>query len=227
MRNGMLTAAIGATMLIGALDAQSQAFAPPAPRESEGRAATLTTLPVPRSVATAEAEGRTFPRGGPLDPARAALNYTPGSADRGCPAVPHNPGTRSLRVPVASDMRRIRTGDFTIGGQIGELIAGRAGKISWSPAHDPSFGGNGLLVRAALLGASALPGDTVRFSKLSYGWPIMGPFPTEAQRRGGAAEPTVTKQAFFPTGVVLPKPGTWLVVATSGADWGCLLLDVR
>jgi hypothetical protein len=216
MRHGMLTAALGATMLIGAHDAQAQAFTPPAPRESEGRVATLTKLPVPRTIAAAEAEGRAFPRGGALDPARAALQTARGSTDRACPAVPYGP-----------EMRQIRTGDFTIGAQIGMLTAGRPGKIWWNPAHDPSFGGNGLLVRAALLGASALAGDTVRLSELGYGWPSLGPSPTGAQPQGGAPEPTVIKQAFFPSSVALPKPGIWLVVATSGSDWGCLLLDVR
>src|SRR6185295_4134700 len=99
--------------------------------------------------------------------------------------------------------------------EIASLAAGRAGKIWWSRLHDPSLGAHALLVRAALLGPAAVSADTVRFTSSTYGWPMAGP------------KAKATPDAFFPSGFLLPKVGDWVVVATSGSDWGCLVMSVR
>jgi hypothetical protein len=33
--------------------------------------------------------------------------------------------------------------------------------------------------------------------------------------------------ASFPTALVFPSPGRWVVVGTSGHNWGCVVLTVR
>jgi hypothetical protein len=106
-------------------------------------------------------------------------------------------------------MSAIRAGDFSIGAQITSMRASRPAKIWWVPLHDPSRGANGLLVRAARIDSAATAADTLRFTKLDYGWTL--------DRR---------PEAFFPSSFTLPTPGTWLAVATSGTDWGCLIMSV-
>ena len=98
----------------------------------------------------------------------------------------------------------IRSGDFLIGaevgGSLGAPMAGREAKIYWVPRH-PAVGDT-LVVRATLLDS---PADTSRF--VSANW-------------------AVSTGWFYASGYLLPKSGRWLVIATSGPDWGCFILRV-
>lgn len=154
--------------------------------------------PVPLSVAAAEAEGAAFPRSPVPDSARATLiGAYPGSAERKCG-----------RAPAAG--RGWRAGDFALGGSIEDLRAGRPAKLWWAPLHAPPRTGGVLQLRTARLGTTAEAPDTLR------------------QHRTDVALTVETRPAaFFPGTLQLPRPGEWLVVATSGTDWGCVILSVK
>ena len=87
---------------------------------------------------------------------------------------------------------------------------GRARKLMWEPLHNPYVypTQQGLLVRGVRIGH---PSDTMRL------------------RVPRAAYPGVRykyRMAAYPSGFNFPAGGQWLMVATSGADWGCFLLTI-
>ena len=126
---------------------------------------------------------------------------------------PESGGTRSLlgeapRTCVgAYSIGPIRSGDFLVGGEIGgaDAVNGsvRAAKVWWMPKYPVR--NDSLIVRAALLGS---PSDTMRLVMTSWAssGPSKGPW-------------------FYPSATRLPKSGRWLVVATSGPNWGCFVLE--
>ncbi len=153
---------------------------------------------IPLTVAAAEAEGAAFPRNPVLDSARSALiSAYPGSTERKCGRAP-------------ATGRGWRTGDFALGGSIEDLRAGRHAKLWWAPLHAPPRTGGVLQLRAARLGTTAEAPDTLRQHRTDVALTV---------------EPR--SAAFFPGTLQLPRPGEWLVVATSGADWGCVILSVK
>lgn len=164
----------------------------------QGLNSTIPMLAVPRTIAAAEAEGALFARGPEPDSARRRLiEQYPGDKRRVCVRP----------VPQANAMQ---AGDFAVGAGLHRFVAGRSTKIWWSPIHDPTINLDGLLIRAALLTADTAATDTVRFVSLGYGYPV------------GIRPP----KAFFPTYLTLPSPGDWVIVATSGKDWACIVLHV-
>lgn len=161
------------------------------------RRAAEKPLPIRETIAAAEAEGAAYPRG----PARERLatvfvGRSVGTTERKCVDGP----TTKLAVS------QIRSGDFVIGGQIGGWrtpLAGKASKIWWAPYHNPLDDSATLVVRGARLGH---PGDTIRYKKSDIGYAMF------------------KSDAFFPSGLFLPRAGSWLLVATAGDDWGCFIL---
>ncbi len=101
----------------------------------------------------------------------------------------------------------IRSGEFLVGGEIGGAVAvkgsSRAAKVWWMPKFPVR--NDSLVVRAALLGS---PADTIRMEMTT--WSSSGP------SKGPWAYPSATR---------LPKSGRWLVVATSGPNWGCFVFE--
>ena len=107
------------------------------------------------------------------------------------------------------------SGDFTIGGMLGggkALRAGRIGKIWWRPAH-ASATMPPLTVRGRNLSTLR---DTVSFSTATVAWP-QPTFPLPIP-------PVNSREYFFPSGFSVPTAGRWLVIATSGDNWGCFIL---
>ena len=161
-----------------------------------------STLSAYRVVRVAEQEGAKFPHGvvEALPPTFGVR--TIGTADRTC-----------VEFPQTTSMVSRRSGDFEIGGQIAGLKADELGKVWWAPIHDPEAIEAMLIVRGSRLDQPAI---TSRFVSSHYAWPIIG-----------ADRHVVRDHAFYPSSFSLPSAGRWLLVATSGPDWGCFIVTVR
>jgi hypothetical protein len=98
----------------------------------------------------------------------------------------------------------IRSGEFVAGpfGAFGRDWARdpRDGKLWWVPLHREPM--PGLTVRAVLLDDPAID----RTFTLTPAAGADGPF--------------------YPSGVVLPVPGRWMLLATAGPDWGCFVITI-
>jgi len=156
--------------------------------------------PIPVTVATAQAEAAAFPH----DPTPVMLPaaYLPrsfvGSMDRRC--------IQPVRDPLAPSLR---SGEMILRGHYG-LRSGKTGnKMLWMPLHDPGRNPVTLTIRGARLDH---PSDTLR--------------ETHTTERGPARQMGHPDSFGFPTTVVFPTPGQWLVVANDNHDWGCFILNV-
>lgn len=150
-----------------------------------------------RLVASAEAEGAARERKTPARKPHLFANAR-GSAERKCEA--------------GYGVGPVRSGDFVIGGLLGSDIAPAAGaprKVWWAPLNQ-SADMRPLHVQGRNLSA---PADTFRFTTSKLAWPT-----------GDSGKPLAERDHFFPSGIVLPHAGTWLLVATSGSNWGCFIL---
>ena len=156
------------------------------------------TVSAYRSVEAAQHEGAAFPHETQQAPSRTFGSV--GTAERKCVQFP----------PKAWSARR--SGDFEIGGQIAVLKAHTPGKVWWTTLHNPEDTKAVLVVRASRLDR---PEITSRFVSSHYGWPVM---------KDGHAH---REYAFYPTAFSLPSPVRWLLVATSGNDWGCFIVTVQ
>lgn len=156
------------------------------------------------TVQQAEAEGAAFPRGAPptaLGPTFAERAFG-GTSERWCVS-----SVADDSLPGGS----LRSGDFIVRTR----FAGRGGlrvtkssyadgsKMLWLPLHGAADRGDTLLLRAARMGS---PPDSFRQT--------ITDFPRSHGEYG------------FVSGVRFPMSGQWLVVATTGNDWGCFLLRV-
>jgi hypothetical protein len=151
--------------------------------------------PIRSSIADAEAEGAVWVR-------RTELTFQPatGGAEHWVDAAPR----KCVR---AGSGNLVRSGGILIGGEISGPPAGREVKIWWEPMHPAeSFS---LVVRGAKLGPAS---DTLRYA--NAGWAV-----------GGSPKVGLTGPIFYASGIAFPSAGQWLLIATSGPDWGCFLLS--
>lgn len=156
---------------------------------------------VPPSIAKAEAEGAGFAHADPATSVQSvfALPFG-GSSDRRCGRMPSTP------LPNGS----WRSSDFIIRAVVSYslgLQAGKGHKILWIPLHGATLRGTPLLLRAVRVGH---PADSLRLSFVGLA------------RANEAAGPLYG----YPTAVLFPSAGQWVVVATAKDDWGCFVLDV-
>jgi hypothetical protein len=159
------------------------------------------TQQIPVTVAAAEAEAASVPRDATpaMLPAAYHSRSFVGSIDRRCvQAVPDTVWPPSLR-----------SGEMILRGYYG-LRAGKPGKkMLWMPLHDPGRNPVTLIIRGARLDH---PSDTLR--------------QTHATEQGPARQMGRPDSFGFPTTLVFPTSGQWLVVANDNHDWGCFILDV-
>jgi hypothetical protein len=170
---------------------------------AQKRGVAVDSPPIPTTIQQAEHEGAIFPRGDTQTPPPPGFDTekTIGTADRRCVEFTERLSTV-----------RGRSGEFVVSGEIGALMVAREGKVSWTPFHDPASAHATLLVRGSRLDH---PGITSRFVSANYALPA-------------TANGSVTRDhAFYPSSFSLPSPGRWLLVATSGDDWGCFIVNVR
>ena len=110
----------------------------------------------------------------------------------------------------------VRSGDFVVGWQNAKtpgLKAGRREKIWWVPLH-ASKGMPPLQLRGRSLTspAESLVLDVADVAVTSG----LGPGDSPKERN-----------FFFPAPVTFSRPGRWLVVAGTGANWGCFVFSVK
>jgi hypothetical protein len=162
---------------------------------------------IPTSVPAAEAEGAAYPRSAvPHTVARDFRSPISGTSDRRCVVPP----------PDSLLGDTLRSGEFIVRGGIGRSTGpmgyslSRARKLLWEPLHNPYVypTRKGLLVRAVRVGH---PSDTLRLAVAHAAYPGIKMKYTEAG---------------YPSGFNFPSAGEWLMVATSGTDWGCFLLTI-
>jgi hypothetical protein len=176
------------------------------------RVASPQVATLPRSIAEAEAEARAHaqaaPPSNPPTPFKSAL----GTPERTCVEaeryqVPAGELSASAPLPSAgtSAGAGLRSGEFVAGSFAAYIEEWRRdpgfGKLWWFPLHTREM--PGLTIRAILLDDPAV---TRVFN---------APF-TAFNATG----------TFYPSSVMLPVAGRWMLIATSGPDWGCFVLQL-
>lgn len=193
---------------------------PDAGSEATGLAAPLpeqlTALPLgPTDLATieaVEAEATAFPRDSVVNPIPRHWLERPPELEEQIgppPVLVGGPSRECVRVP-AEDGHIVRSGEFVVGGVLSALVHGRPIKFWWKPLN--SSMNMELLVRGRSLGT---PSDTLRFESSD----VTSTLDSET------LEPYEEEAAFV--GIAFPSAGTWVVVATSGRNWGCFVIAVR
>jgi hypothetical protein len=156
---------------------------------------------IPLTVAAAEAEGAALP----ADPAPVMLPAAylarsfAGSTERRCVQPVQDAGWPPS----------LRSGEMILGGYSSLRAGKRGNKMLWMPLHDPGRKPVGFSIRGARLDH---PSDTLR--------------QTIATERGPARQVGRPTSFGFPSTVMFPTSGRWLIVANDNHDWGCFILDV-
>jgi hypothetical protein len=210
-----LTLGAAAVCLLGSL-LQAEAQTPARDVAASGRAESIPLLPIRRSIEEAEAEGAAFPTSVP-DPLRTRIfaGYG-GSAERKCVRV-DNPMAR-------------RIGDFVIMGPmslsivINNVLSPLRWKGWWMSAHDPTLQRNGMLIRGARLRADGVGPDSLRHVQLNYDHVNVGRTPVAQFRH--PVEIALADMHQSPI-YFYPSDGEWLLIVTSGTDWGCYVTEHR
>jgi hypothetical protein len=163
-----------------------------------GAATPITT--VPHSIASASAEAARHPQAPPPRAIGLAFQDAPGTGARSCVDVE--------RQRPASAQDGVRSGEFLAGpfviyADMWRQNPENASKLWWVPLHTGTM--PGLTVRAVLL-------DDPTVQRV-FTAAIVG-----HNDRG--------REAFYPSGVVLPSAGRWMLVATAGPDWGCFIVTL-
>ena len=160
----------------------------------------------PQAVEAAEAEGAKHPRITVTGPEEAVYAEAFGPRERRCVDVGKHP--------------TVRSGDF-VAGPFHERIV-MAGtqkrKIWWTPRQMPAT--PVLHLRATRIGS---PDGVASYTFAQTARPV-ALSDVQAYRNGGP-RPVPNGPSFFPTEVRLPQAGNWLVIVTSGDNWGCFILD--
>jgi hypothetical protein len=155
-------------------------------------------------IARAEADGAAYPY-------VEAANPHKGSFIRGMA------GGTDRRCYEGIDLGPVRSGEFVIGGQLSGargMRAGLQGKVWWAPFNH-SRDMPPLEVRGRSL---SNPADSLRYTTATVAWPVSP---------GSQLVAESAREYFFPSGITMPAAGRWVVIATSGNNWGCFILTVR
>ena len=151
------------------------------------------------TIALIEAEGRAF------QPAQGGHDFSDAFDD-----LPWT-GTSERHCVRANADGNFRSGEFFIGTRLTALREGKEGKVWWEPVKQ--FPEMELLVRGRHLGS---PSDSIRF--VNSGWVLFTNRPK--------LSPDRPHNGMFPGGLTLPRRGSWVIVGTSGPNWGCFVLEV-
>lgn len=172
------------------------------PAEASAQTASAHTATADSLIASAEADGATHPRAERSRPLPAEWDARSwwGSADRKCVEV-------RGRGPA-------RSGEFIIGGELGTdppIYAGIAVKIWWAPLHNSRT-----MEPLSVVGERLSSPMQMRLTLETVAFPVQpGQRIAEADR-----------EYFYPGDTVIPDAGRWLLVASSGDNWGCFIMNV-
>lgn len=152
----------------------------------------------PDPIPVAEAHGQQFPRPAVVADLPETWDSEPdGTAERLCIDVPRGgPMTRS--------------GEFVIGGSESPFIAGRVQKIWWKPL-------NSSLDMDVDFFTHALDGGE---GEIDFNVSLTTFYTNDSPPQ------KIPEEAFFPSGTTFPAPGRWMVIPTSGENWGCFIFHV-
>jgi hypothetical protein len=200
------------TSITPAIDATARSAVSPPSSTMVQATGTVQPDPValPRTIAAAEAEARTYPRADPDGTTAASFSAVPGSPARTCVDVgPFLASTADQNLPTpggTGGAAGIRSGEF-VAGPFGNFVAQESrarqeDKLWWVPLHRRAM--PGLTVRAVPLDE---PADGQIFTVNLVAWNADG--------------------QFYPSGIALPQAGRWMLIATSGPDWGCFVLRLK
>ena len=168
---------------------------------------------IPLTVASAQAEGVSFPHAAPPTVLQ-SLFSSPfgGTSERRC-----TPSQPDDSIPSGS----LRSGDIIIRSRLTGRWgphAARGHKILWMPLHGPADTSTKISFADWRKKASAHAPLLIRAVRLGN--------PADSLRQTVAGLTGGPRQFGFPSEVTFPTAGQWLVVATTGEDWGCFLLTV-
>lgn len=162
----------------------------------------------PRGVAEAEAEARDHPRRTPAQDLPPPFQRAVGEADRRCVVVEPYPTSDLLHgelSPRAQPGAGLRSGEFVAGPLAAYADAWRRDprttKLWWVPLH--TSGLHALTLRAVLLDD---PSITRTFTS------------TILARSDDVL--------FYPSTLLLPASGRWMLIATAGSNWGCFVMTL-
>lgn len=151
-------------------------------------------------VAAAEAHGEQFARPAVVAALPEHWDREPeGTAERLCVDLPRG-------------LQSIRSGQFVIGGHTQPFVAGRAHKIWWKPV-------NASLEMTIELAAQPMDG--------SEGEVVFNLADVTTFYTNDTPPRKIPEESFFPGVTTFPSPGRWMVVATSGENWGCFVFHVN
>ena len=166
---------------------------------------------IPSSVQAAEAEGASYSSASA--PAHVSFAFTSayaGTAARKCTTLPSTGATNgALRSGEIVIRGGPRVHPFGSPGYLDgpwDIKANHTFKLLWLPLHNPFDYPDTLLIRAVRLDS---PTDTLRQQVAGWGY-----------------SPGNERESGFPSLVMFPSAGEWLVIATAGPDWSCFVLAV-
>ena len=160
-------------------------------------APTVVVAPSLPSVAAAEAEAASYPQAPPPRVTTFNLRHD----------FPGSAERTCVEVGEDAADQGIRSGEF-VAGNLGSFTkhwgtAAETGKVWWKPLHTLDISESGLTVRATLLDDPAIT-RVYHNDGIGYG-----------------------SGRFYPSLISLPRHGRWMLVATSGPDWGCFIVTLR
>lgn len=121
-------------------------------------------------------------------------------------------GREDRRCVEASGMGPVRSGEFIIGGELGgrpAILPRVPAKIWWAPLH------NGERMDSLVIVGERL--SSPMHMRLALGTVA---FPMSP----GQSIPSADREYFFPSGTIIPDWGRWLLIASSGPNWGCFIV---
>ena len=168
---------------------------------------------IPLTVAGAQAEGAAFPRATPPTVVQSLFaRPVGGTSERTC-----SPSQPDDSIAASS----LRSGEIIIRSRLAGRWgphAGQGHKILWMPLHGPAD--TSTRISFAEWRKKAIEHAPLLIRAVRVGNPADSLRQTLPGLTGGP------RQFGFPSELTFPTAGQWLVIATTGEDWGCFLLAV-